>query len=105
MSSKIIYPMINTLSHLKIDKEIIPFLNFSNKDVLTNDYERKMRIIDIANAMLLGNNHKRKVKIFFHDTDGEKLVETTIWMATEDNVVLKSSTMLPVKSIYKIDFY
>ncbi len=90
---------------VKIEKEYIPHLRFSNADVLKNDYERKKRMLDIANAMVLGNNHKRKVKIFFKDSEGEKIVETTIWMATEDNVVLKSSTMIPVQSIYRIDFF
>lgn len=92
-------------SYMPIDKEIIPFLNFGTKDVLSNDQDRRKRILDIANAMILGNNHKRKVKIYFKDKDGEKCVETTIWMATEDNVVLKSSTMIPVNAILRIDMF
>lgn len=93
------------LSYMTIDKEVIPFLNFGSKDVLSTEHEKRKRILDIANAMVLGNNFKRKVKIHFKDLQGEKCVETTVWMATEDNVVLKSSNMLPMKSILRVEFF
>lgn len=97
--------LAKAIPYMSIDKEVIPFLNFGDQDVLSQDFDRKKRMLDIANAMVLGNSLKRKVKIVFRDLDSEKCVETTIWMATEDNVVLKSSTMIPMKSVLRIEFF
>ncbi len=89
----------------KVEKEIVPSLLFENFDVLYTESDRKKRLQDLSYAVRLGNSMKGKVKIFFKDKEGSKCVETTIWMATDENLVLKCGTIIPLKSVYKISCY
>ena len=55
--------------------------------------------------MRLGNSLKRKVKIIFKDIVGLKEVETTIWGFTDKNVILKKTTIIPIRCIQEVKFY
>lgn len=54
--------------------------------------------------MHLGNN-KIKVKIIFQDSEGKKVVDTSIWGITEQNIILKGTTIIPIRSIHEIKFF
>lgn len=85
-----------------IDKEDIPSFKFPTTDVLTEDYEIKMRLNDINRALSLGNLEHTKIKIFFEDDSSQKMVETTVWGVTDKNVILKQSIRIPIHRIFKI---
>ena len=52
--------------------------------------------------MILGNNYHTKVKIIFECKQGIFQVETTVWTATEDFVLLKGGVYLPVMCIHDV---
>ena len=77
-------------------------------------YLRKKRLIyvekhkelktAIERAMRLGNAYKGKVKIVFEDNEGLKAVETTIWGVTDKNILLKQTTLIPIRRVHEIRF-
>jgi hypothetical protein len=72
--------------------------------VLKNEKEQKELLERLERAMHLGNN-KIKVKIIFQDTEGKKIVDTSIWGVTEKNIILKGTTIIPIRSIHEIKFF
>ncbi|MEQ8324796.1 MAG: hypothetical protein RIC15_05770 [Vicingaceae bacterium] len=87
-----------------IEKENIANLDFPKSDVLENPKEKKERLRDLKNANELGDLAQYKVKILFKDSHGMKKVETTVWNATADNVVLKYGITIPVRRVSKVVF-
>lgn len=85
-----------------VEKEDIGFLNFPKEDVLQKIEDRRNRRMELQRAMSLGNLSKKKVKIFFQDDAGLKKVETTIWGVTDKAVILKKSTIIPLKRILAV---
>ena len=88
-----------------IEKEAIPTLTFPHSEVLISTEEISQRQKDLNRAATLGNGSKSKVRIFFEDESGTKIVETTIWAVTEKMAVLKSSTLIPINRISKVNFH
>lgn len=88
-----------------IEKESIVKFSFPKGDVLGTEEERKDRQARIVRGMRLGNSLKRKVKIVFEDSEGLKKVETTIWGFTDKNVILKKTTIIPIRCIHEVKFY
>jgi len=88
-----------------IEKEDIIDFSFPKGDVLDSNEKRLEREDRIKRGMRLGNNMKRKVKIIFEDTEGLKKVETTIWGFTDKNVILKKTTIIPIRRIHEVKFY
>lgn len=86
-----------------IEKEEIPYLQFSGEEVLKSEEEKEKRWEDLTTAMQLGNIYKRKVFIYFKDNQGLKKVRTTIWALTEKYVILKGGIVIPVWRIIKIE--
>ena len=92
--------MLNNLEH--VEKEDIIFLNFPKEDVLQKIEDRRNRRMELQRAMSLGNLSQSKVKIFFQDDIGLKRVETTIWGITDEAVILKKSTLIPLGRIIAV---
>ena len=88
-----------------ISKEELPSYEIAKGDALNNAAERLTRKDDLERAMKLGNNEHQKVKIIFESTEGTMAVETTVWEVTQNYVILKSNTALPIRCIYRVDFY
>ncbi|WP_255452600.1 hypothetical protein [Aquimarina sp. RZ0] len=86
-----------------IEKEQIKFLHFPHQEVLMNKKEKHTRCLDLKRAMSLGNLEHAKVKIIFADDKGPKKVETTVWGITEKSVILKQSTIIPLKRIISVN--
>mgnify|MGYP006144176067 CR=1 FL=1 len=59
----------------------------------------------VKDVVELGNASKGKVKIIFEDVEGMKKVETTIWGFTDKNVILKKTTIIPIRRIHEVKFY
>jgi hypothetical protein len=85
-----------------VEKDQVQGLKFSTNEVLSNNVEQLSREQDLLRAMKLGNTLKQKVKIFFKDKESNKHIETTVWHANSNHVVLKGGITIPVKSIYKV---
>ena len=50
-------------------------------------------------AVRLGNEFKGKTVITFETTKGARTVETTIWSVTDNYMILKGGTNIPLTSI------
>lgn len=87
-----------------VNKEDVPKYHFVTYDVLENETERKQRRDELDKAMLLGNTEHVKIKIFFMTMEGLKEVETTVWAATDQNVVLKGGVSVPIHAISKLEY-
>ena len=90
---------------LLIEKEEITTFKFPEGDVLVTEEERLEREARIKRGTRLGNSMKRKVKIIFEDVEGLKKVETTIWGFTDKNVILKKTTIIPIRCVHEVKFY
>lgn len=87
-----------------IQKEIIPFLHYPKTDVLASEVDRGLRKAKLAKATTIGNLDHTKVKIIFEDIHGLKSVETTIWATTQNKIVLKKGSVIPINRIHDIRF-
>ncbi len=93
--------MTKTVSTVNtVEKEAIEKLDFPAQDVLLLRERVEERRSEVEKAMRLGNMFKGKVKIVFEDSEGLKMVETTIWSLTDKNVVLKNGILLPIHRVH-----
>ncbi|WP_281337418.1 hypothetical protein [Flavobacterium eburneipallidum] len=86
---------------LTIEKEDIQTLKFPTTDVLDDKEAISQRINDLNRAQALGNLEHSKIKIYFEDDSSKKVVETTVWAVTDNNVVLKKGVGIPINRIFK----
>tara|TARA_Y100001978_G_C23301649_1_gene249591 strand:+ start:210 stop:479 length:270 start_codon:yes stop_codon:yes gene_type:complete len=84
-----------------VQKEVIPKLQFTSKIPIKQHPDL---LKQIKKATLLGNAHKRKVGIFFHDDDGLKKVETTIWASGKKFICLKGGVWVPIERLTEVRF-
>ncbi len=87
---------------LLIQKEVVPLLHFPKEDVLFSKEEILKREKDLHKAETLGNIDHIKIKIFFQDVEGDKVVDTTIWAVTDKAIILKKSAVIPIHRISRI---
>lgn len=87
-----------------LDKEIIPYLHFPKEDVLTTEEDRKIRKTKLENATVIGNIEHSKVSILFEDMNGLKRIVTTIWATTQESIVLKKGSTIPIHRIVDVEF-
>lgn len=85
-----------------VEKEQLASLEFYPEEVLSTDLERQERSRNLYLGMVLGNAYKSKVKIVFKSLSGLNLVDTTIWAATDKNIVLKGGMLLPVSCVLQV---
>lgn len=95
--------MSNNEEFQLIEKEAIAGLHFHEEEVLQDATERKMRQFELDRAIALGNLEHFKVKIFFADDNGKKVVNTTIWAITDKAIVLKQNVVIPINRIHKLE--
>lgn len=86
-----------------IPKEEVAKFKFVSDDVLPTEGEREERFKKLEKAMLLGNGYKTKVKITFETIEGIRKVETTVWEASEDQLLIKGDTMIPIHAILDVE--
>lgn len=87
-----------------VEKEDISKLSFPKDEVLKDADKQKELKAALDKAMKLGNAYKGKVKIVFEDSEGVKAVETTIWGITDKNILLKQTTIIPIRRVLEIKF-
>lgn len=87
-----------------IQKESIPQLSFTKKEVISDPEERNKRMSDLYRSQSLGNLLQTKVKITFEAADEQTyLVDTTVWAVGNSFVSLKGGVYLPIHSILQVD--
>ncbi len=91
-----------TTKPLLIDKDQVKDLRFPQAEILTTAEDLAKRQSELSRALTLGNVHHNKVRIIFSDSEGTKMVETTIWAVTELRVILKSGMVIPINRILEI---
>jgi hypothetical protein len=94
---------MSTSEFISVEKEVIASLHFPGDEVLRSESERLQRRESIDRAISLGNLEHYKVKIYFADDSGEKLVNTTIWAVTDEAILLKQNVVLPIHRIIKLE--
>jgi hypothetical protein len=88
-----------------IAKEELLHARFPQKDVLQDDVQKVLRKLSLQKAEKLGNGHKSKVRIEFTSLNHKfNIVNTTVWAATEEYVMLKGGMFLPVSAILNVEF-
>jgi uncharacterized protein (UPF0248 family) len=86
-----------------VDKEALRTLNFPREEVLKTTDSAKERRNLLERATILSNLYHNKVKITFEDSDGSKMVDTTIWATTDNAIMLKGGIVLPIHRILSIE--
>ena len=94
--------MIPSTIH-RIEKEDVPALHFPAEPVHLSDEHRALRDHNIACAAQLGNLEHAKCRIVFRDSEGMKVVETTVWAFDRDSIVLKKGTTIPIARVIEVD--
>ncbi len=87
-----------------VQKELVPYLHFPKEDVLKSDEHKKLRQEKLDKATTIGNLNHSKVAILFEDIHGLKRIETTIWATTEESIVLKRGSTIPIHRIVDVEF-
>ncbi len=86
-----------------VEKEEVSSFHFPEGEVLENDEDKKGIKRELDRAISLGNVEHLKVKIFFADDKGDKLVNTTIWAITDNAILLKKNVVIPIRRIIKLE--
>lgn len=86
-----------------IEKELIAGLHFPQEPVAISDEQRKAIRAKLLEATKLGNTHHSKSRITFHDDEGLKAVDTTIWTFDQDSIVLKYGMVIPLARVVSIE--
>lgn len=87
-----------------IDKEAVAGLRFPAQDVLTRKEEIRERETELHRALTLGNLEQTKIKIYFEDETGLKVVDTTVWGLTDKRVILKQGLVIPIHRVHRLKF-
>jgi len=87
---------------LLIQKESIGALRFPLVEVLNSPDAIQRRRDALLRATRLGNILRNKVKIIFEDAMTMRMVETTVWATTEQNISLKGGVTIPICRIHQV---
>jgi len=85
-----------------IEKEKIEGLRFPSEEVLLDVEKISDRELSLKRALTLGNLEHSKTKIYFEDTTGCKVVETTVWGVTDKRIILKHGVVIPINRVHDI---
>jgi hypothetical protein len=94
---------METTAFTHIEKEMILNLHFPQGEVLDRNVDVLERTESISRALAMGNLEHSKVKIYFEDDLGPKMVETTIWGVTDSLILLKQNMVMPIERIVKLE--
>lgn len=84
-----------------IEKEVVPTLSFHGEKSIRQHPDLRRQL---EQATRLGNGYHTKVSIYFHDDEGLKRVETTIWATGTNYICLKGGVWIPISRIQEIKF-
>ena len=86
-----------------VEKEAVADFHFPAEAVLKREEDQKILKSQLERANALGNVEHHKVKIYFEDDGGKKVVHTTIWGITDKSILLKKNVIIPIQRIVKLE--
>ncbi|MCB0820424.1 MAG: hypothetical protein KDC13_07360 [Bacteroidetes bacterium] len=87
----------------EVQKETLKTSVFPREEVLKSRESAEERKNMLERATILSNLYHNKVKIVFEDSDGSKMVDTTIWATTNQAIMLKGGIVIPIHRIHSIN--
>lgn len=84
-----------------IEKEEVSKMTFQKEMNVDQHVELRQQL---EQATRLGNGYHSKVSIYFHDDEGPKRVETTIWATGAKYICLKGGVWIPIDHIVEVKF-
>ena len=84
-----------------IEKEEVSKMTFQKEMDIEQHEELRQQL---EQATRLGNGYHSKVSIYFHDDEGPKRVETTIWATGAKYICLKGGVWIPIDHIVEVKF-
>jgi len=72
--------------------------------VLKNEQQIRQREKDLNHALSLSSENDHEIKLTFNYMGSKRTKNTKLWHYDSKYVMLKGGLVLPVKSIYKIEF-
>lgn len=87
----------------EVQKETLKASVFPREEVLKSRESAEERKNMLERATILSNLYHNKVKIVFEDSDGSKMVDTTIWATTDQAIMLKGGIVIPIHRIHSIN--
>ena len=91
-----------TMQITAVEKEQVSQLKFPSEGISADVDQRKILKNKLWRATRLGNIEHNKVKLYFEDDQGMKMVHTTIWATGERNIVLKRGVTIPINRIHDV---
>lgn len=85
-----------------VEKEKIEAMRFPPAEVLENEILKNERLQNLNRALSLGNLEHSKIKIYFEDEQGHKIVETTVWGVTDKRIILKQGVVIPIHRVHAV---
>lgn len=85
-----------------VEKEKIEAMRFPAGEVLTDASMISERQQNLRRALALGNLEHGKIKIYFEDETGRKMVETTVWGVTDKRIILKQGVVIPIHCVHAV---
>jgi hypothetical protein len=92
---------MQTIQVPTIEKELVPTLSFKKELKIKQAPDLRQQL---EQATRLGNGYRTKVSIYFHDDEGLKRVETTIWATGSKYICLKGGIWIPIDRIQELKF-
>lgn len=84
-----------------VEKELVPSMTFNNEIEIEQHEDLRHQL---EQATRLGNGYHSKVSIYFHDDEGPKRVETTIWATGSKYICLKGGVWIPINRIVEVKY-
>ena len=91
--------------------EISAYKTIEKEEVSKMEFQKEMDVEQheelrnqLEQATRLGNGYHSKVSIYFHDDEGPKRVETTIWATGAKYICLKGGVWIPIDHIVEVKF-
>ena len=96
--------MANYLSATYLSKDDLAQVEFENIFQKSTQIELNSLLRRLFQAMIIGNNNKSTVKLFFNTKEGYRYTESTIWSKTNNSIMLKGGKHIPIGSICNVEF-
>lgn len=84
-----------------IEKESVSSMTFNHEIEIEQHEDLRYQL---EQATRLGNGYHSKVSIYFHDDEGPKRVETTIWATGSKYICLKGGVWIPISRIVEVKY-
>lgn len=94
----------NSMKKTFVTEEIMQY-EFIHSEVLKSDEEILRRKDNLYMALILGRNYNKLVRLQTRTAQGTQTIEGTILAMTEEFIILKAGTKIPVCCIEEMRIY